>query len=244
MAEQRERTEALGENLKIYVGGAHVFTSDALLLADFAHPKKKDIACDLGTGNGIIPLLWVRDFSPIENIGVEISPQAVRLFEKSLKENHLEGTVRCVHADMRDLSGVLPFEYFDGVSINPPYKRKGAGLTAAENDNQNARHEYTCTLYDAANAASKLLRFGGRFVLCQRPERLCDALCVLRDRGLEPKILREVVQRRGAEPSLILLEGKKGAAPGMRVRPVLYIEDETGGYTKEVDRIFNAYKVK
>ncbi len=239
-----ERTEALGQHLKIYVGGAHVFTSDALLLADFARPKKKDKACDLGAGNGIIPLLWARDFSPAENVGVEICLGAVKLFEKSIKENRLESAVRCVHADLRDLSGILPYEYFDVVSMNPPYKKQGAGLIAAENDNKNARHEFSCTLFDAASAAAKLLRFGGRFVLCQRPERLCDALCALRESGLEPKILREIVQRKGMESSLILLEGKKGAASGMRIRPVLYIENETGGYTEEADRIFNAYKVK
>ncbi len=31
---------------------------DALLLAEFAAPKPREAACDLGCGCGIIPLMW------------------------------------------------------------------------------------------------------------------------------------------------------------------------------------------
>ena len=68
-----------------------------------------------------------------------------------------------------------------------------------------ARHETACTLADAAAAASRLLKSGGRFCLCLRPERLCDAMDVLRRARLEPKRLRLVSKnaqsaRKGALP--------------------------------------------
>lgn len=238
------RTEKLGQNIKIFVSGAHIFTSDAILLADFARPKKKDRVCDLGTGCGIIPLLWHRDFSPKENVGVEISPEASALFTKSIELNGLNGVVQCINADLRELKGLLPVEYFDVVSINPPYKKRKAGIANEDEEYKNARHEFTCTIEDAAAASHKLLKFGGKFAVCHRPERLCDLFYAMRENGIEPKRLREVVQRKGREPSLVLVEGKKGGNAGLRIDPVFYIEDENTDYTEEAAKLFYAYKHK
>ncbi len=47
MASRKERTEALATNLNIYVSEAHIFTSDAIVLASFCAPRHKDKCCDL-----------------------------------------------------------------------------------------------------------------------------------------------------------------------------------------------------
>ena len=85
--------------MKIYVSDAHIFTSDAIALADFCSPRHKDKCCDLGTGNGIIPMLWLRDFQPKEITGVELSESAVNLFNKTLEENNLTDKINIVHCD-------------------------------------------------------------------------------------------------------------------------------------------------
>ena len=154
MASRKERTEDLSKDMKIYVSDAHIFTSDAIVLADFCGPRHKDKCCDLGTGNGIIPMLWLRDFQPKEITGVELSESAVALFNKTLEENGLTDKVNIVHCDLRNLKGVLPNEYYDLVSINPPYKKLGTGIVNEGEDYKNARHEFNCTLEDAAKAAS------------------------------------------------------------------------------------------
>lgn len=241
MASRRERTEALSKSMNIFVSEAHIFTSDAILLADFSHPRRKDKCCDLGTGNGIIPMLWKRDFSPCEIAAVELSESAVELFKKTLALNGIDG-ITLLHADLRELKGKLPFEYFDLVTINPPYKKLGTGIVNDGEDYKNARHEFTCTLFDAAKAAASLLKFGGRYCMCQRPERLPDMFSAMQKAGIEPKIMREVIQRNGKEPSLILLEGKKGAAAGLRIRPPLFIEKDGGAYSEEAEKLFSAYK--
>lgn len=241
MASRRERTEALSKSMNIFVSEAHIFTSDAILLADFSHPRKKDKCCDLGTGNGIIPMLWKRDFSPCEIAAVELSESAVELFKKTLILNGID-KITLLHADLRELKGKLPFEYFDLVTINPPYKKLGTGIVNEGEDYKNARHEFTCTLFDAAKAAASLLKFGGRYCMCQRPERLPDMFSAMQKAGIEPKIMREVIQRSGKEPSLILLEGKKGAAAGFRIRPPLFIEKDGGAYSEEAEKLFSAYK--
>lgn len=244
MSSREERTEKLAENLHIYVSAAHIFTSDAVILADFCAPRHKDKCCDLGTGNGIIPFLWFRDFQPKEIVGVELSENAVNLFNKTLALNNLQGAITPVCCDLRKLKGVLPNEYYDLVSINPPYKKLGTGIVNEGEDYKNARHEFTCTLEDAAKAASHLLKFGGRFCICQRPERLPDIFVAMRKFKIEPKSMREVVQRAGKEPNLVLVEGKKGSAPGFRIHPALVIEDSHGNYTKEAAELFLSYKYK
>ncbi len=244
MVSRAERTEDLAKNLKIFVSEAHIFTSDAIVLADFCAPRRKDKCCDLGTGNGIIPLLWLRDFQPKEIVGVELSESAVTLLNKTLTFNDIVGKITPVHCDLRKLKGVLPNEYYDIVSINPPYKKLGTGIVNEGEDYKNARHEFTCTLDDAACAAAKLLKFGGRFCICQRPERLPDIFEAMRKFKIEPKSMREVIQRIGKEPSLVLVEGKKGSAPGFRINPPLILEDENGNYTPEAEGLFNSYKYK
>lgn len=244
MASRELRTEALASNLKIYVSDAHIFTSDAIVLADFCAPRHKDKCCDLGTGNGIIPLLWLRDFEPKEIVGVELSESAVELLKRTLNENGIEDKITPLHCDLRKLKGVLPFEYYDLVSINPPYKKVGSGIVNEGEDYKNARHEFTCTLEDASKAASQLLKFGGRFCICQRPERLPDIFSAMRRFKIEPKSMREVIQRQGKEPSLIMVEGKKGSASGFRIKPPLILENENGEYSAEAERLFYSYKFK
>lgn len=244
MASREERTEALAKNLHIFVSDAHIFTSDAIVLASFCAPRHKDKCCDLGTGNGIIPLLWLRDFQPKEIVGVELSNSAVELLRKTLSLNSIEDEIKSVHCDLRALKGILPNEYFDIVSINPPYKKLGTGIVNEETDYQNARHEFTCTLEDAAKAASHILKFGGRFCICQRPERLPDIFDAMRKFKIEPKSMREVIQRIGKEPSLVLVEGKKGSAPGFRIKEPLILEKDNGEYTPEAEELFLSYKYK
>ncbi len=244
MASRKERTEALATNLNIYVSEAHIFTSDAIVLASFCAPRHKDKCCDLGTGNGIIPLLWLRDFAPKEIVGVELAKTAVELFNKTLDENGISDKIKIVHNDLRELKGILPNEYFDIVSINPPYKKLGTGIVNEGEDYKNARHEFTCTLDDCAKAASQLLKFGGRFCICQRPERLPDIFAALRKFKIEPKSMREVIQRDGKEPSLVLVEGKKGSAPGFRINAPLILETPDGEYTEEAKELFLSYKYK
>ena len=71
--------EQLAPDLSVCITRDHRFGTDAFLLSDFAAVRRKDLACDLGTGCGIIPLLWFRDRQqgPKMAYGVDIQPLAV-----------------------------------------------------------------------------------------------------------------------------------------------------------------------
>ena len=79
--------------------------------------------------------------------------------------------------------------------------------------------------------------------MCQRPERLSDMICAMRNFRIEPKRLRFVQQRPGKPPKLFLIEGRRGGKPGgMTAEPVLFIEGPDGNFSEEMINIYGAYK--
>ncbi|MGN1162240.1 MAG: SAM-dependent methyltransferase, partial [Candidatus Fimenecus sp.] len=82
-----EHIENLGEGVKLVVSKQHTFGTDALILASFASPKRNDIACDLGSGCGIIPFVWLRDGACKSITAVEIQENACNQMHRSLKMN-------------------------------------------------------------------------------------------------------------------------------------------------------------
>lgn len=235
-----ERLEPLGKEMKIVVSDDHTFGTDAVLLASFSSPKKKDKVLDMGTGCGIIPLIWCKGETGSVT-AVDIQKKAVRQTEKSIRLNNLQDRMTVIEADLRALKGVLDFGEFDLVTMNPPYKPVGTGIESVSEADKIARHETMCTIDDAVSAAAKLLRFGGRFCMCHRPERLCDIIVAMRQGKIEVKRIRFVCEKEGNAPWLVLVEGKRGAKPYVTVEKNLVMKNSDGSVTDELREIFGDY---
>lgn len=242
MIPENAHWEPLSKECRVLVSREHRFNTDTILLAHFAAPRRKERCADFGTGCGTIPLLWKIRYNPREITGVELGEQAAEQAECSVRKNGFSEAISIVRGDIREIRSIFPEPELDLVACNPPYKAVGAGLRNADTRLENARHECTCTLEDVAKAAKDVLRFGGRLCICQRPERLTDAMCVFRAYGLEPKRLRLVQQRKDSAPSLFLLEARRGGKSGLQILPTLTIEDETGAFSKEMLEIYGEYK--
>ena len=63
----------------------------------------------------------------------------------------------------------------------------------------------------------------------------------MRANGIEPKVLREVIQREGKEAWLVLVEGKVGGKNGLTIMQPLYVEKD-GQLTDEMMEIYGDYK--
>ncbi|MEG2074193.1 MAG: methyltransferase [Angelakisella sp.] len=239
MGENPFTFEKLGSEYRIAVSPSHKFGTDAFLLSRFAEVRRGERCCDLGSGCGIIPLLWFRwGLSPEYAFAVELQAQGYEQMLTTVAENGLEGKLLPLHSDLSDLKGKIANCSLDIVTCNPPYKMAGHGVPCPDEARLTARHEVACSLEDVCTAAAKLLRFGGRLCLCQRPERLPDIMESMRRAKLEPKRLRFVQQHPNTAPWLILIEGKKGSKPFLRVEPPLIIENEDGGFSDEVIEIY------
>ena len=83
-----EKIEPLGNNMSIVVSESHTFGTDAVLLANFTSIKRKDIACDMGTGCGIIPLIWCKGITK-EVYALDIQEKAISQLKKSLEVNDI-----------------------------------------------------------------------------------------------------------------------------------------------------------
>lgn len=238
-----EELQPLGNGINVIVSREHHFFTDTILLAHFSKPKSNETAVDLGTGCGTIPLLWCKENPPKQTYAVEIQKNGADMAQRSVKLNKLEDKIAVLNKDLKNLKGQLPFGYFDVVACNPPYKPLGTGVVSRGQSHSIIRHESSCTVEDTVKAASDLLRFGGRFCICLRPERLTDALTSFREYKLEPKRLQMVQQRTNKAPKLFLLEGKRGAKQGgLVVLPALIIEDEKGNYSDEMMKIYGSFK--
>lgn len=213
--------ELLG-TIRLYVSDAHKVGTDAVLLSEFAAPRTGEWACDLGSGCGTVAARWFCDekAAPARAYAVELQSDAVRLMERSVASGGLPaGRFIPLCADLRALEEVLPAGAFGLVTCNPPYKAAGCGLLSEAPGARTARHEIDCTLEDVCAAARRLLRFGGRLCICQRPERLADAICAMRAHDLEPKRLRMVQHSAAHAPWLFLLEARRGGRPSMTIEP-------------------------
>lgn len=233
--------ERLSDNIKIAVSEAHTFGTDAVLLSDFAKPKYKDRALDMGTGCGIIPMLWLRDEGQDGIHCLDIQENAVEQVKASIEINNLGNRLTPHLCDLREINKEFPAECFTLITMNPPYKPVNTGIESMSESARIARHEVCCNIEDAVRAASYLLCYMGRFCMCHRPERLVDALAIMREYKLEPKRLRFVVDKAGQEPFLFLVEGKKGAKPFLRVESELVIKGSDSKFTKEMIDIYGSY---
>lgn len=242
MLKTDEHFEPLGNGIEVIVSKIHRFGTDTVLLADFSKPKEWENACELGSGCGAISFIWCREKPPKHITAVELQSDGADMISRGAKHNGLESRIDVLNEDLRNLSVLTPSS-FDVVACNPPYKQQGGGIINPEQGRLLARHEYTCTIEDVCKSAARLLRFGGRLCLCQRPERLSDIICAMRESGIEPKRLRLVQQRKNKAPKLFLIEGKKGGrSGGLVVNDTLIIEDENSGWSDEMLEIYGDYK--
>ena len=233
--------ERLSDNIKIAVSSDHTFGTDAVLLSHFATPKYKDKALDMGTGCGIIPMLWLRDDRQSDIHCLDIQQNAIEQVNASIKVNNLQDRLTPHLCDLREVNSEFPAECFTLVTMNPPYKPVNTGIESLGESARIARHEVCCNIEDAVKAGAYLLTYMGRLCMCHRPERLVDTLATMRQYKIEPKRLRFVVDRKGEEPSLFLVEGKKGAKPFLRVEPTLVIQNEESKFTPEMIEIYGSY---
>lgn len=214
-------------------------STDCVLLADFVNTSSAAKGIDLGCASGAIGLLLLSRSPRLHMTGLELLPQAAALAGENMAVNGLSARSRIVTGDIRQHRQLFPSGSFDLVVANPPYFPVERGFLSPEEGRRNARGETQCTLEDICDAAAFLCRTGGSFCLVHKPERLSELFCAMTARGLEPKRLRLVCHRADSAPSLVLVEGRRGGKPGLKVLPALLLRNPDGSETEEALRIYH-----
>ena len=214
------------------------FGMDAVLLSGFARVKRGEVALDMGTGTGIIPILLSDRTDGEHFTGLEIQHECAEMADRSVRFNGLEDRVRIVEGDIKEAAGIFGAASFDVVTCNPPYMIEHHGLVNPDNAKMIARHEVYCTLEDIIVQTAKLLKNSGKFYLVHRPFRLAEIFYLLVKYGLEPKRMQMVHPYIDKEPNMVLIEAMKGAKSRITCEPPLIVYEKPGVYTKQIYDIY------
>ncbi|MED4954910.1 tRNA1(Val) (adenine(37)-N6)-methyltransferase [Paenibacillus macerans] len=213
------------------------FSMDAVLLARFAAVPKYGKVLDLCSGNGVVPLLLsTRTKAAIE--GIEIQPRVADMARRSVEMNGLTERIFIREGDLRELVKITGHGVYDAVTVNPPYMPLTGGDLKLNKYQAIARHEIHCSLEDVAVAAMRLVRPGGKVSMVHKPQRLAEIVTVLRQHRLEPKLVRFVHPRAGAEANMVLIEALRDGKPDVRILPPLIVYGEDGQYCPEIMDIY------
>lgn len=237
------RTDMLGENERIddlQCNGYRLiqntacfcFGMDAVLLSSFAKAGSGDRVLDLGTGNGVIPILMHGKHQGIQCVGLEIQEVSAALAKRNVLLNGIEKDVTMVQGDIKEAAGIFGAESFDVVMSNPPYMNEHHGLVNPDSAKAIARHELLCTLDDVVKAAAGCLKFRGRFYMIHRPRRLVEIFEVMRAYRLEPKRMRLVHSYPDSNANMVLIEGVKSGNAQLTVEAPLILYNRDGSYTE------------
>jgi tRNA1(Val) A37 N6-methylase TrmN6 len=210
------------------------FSLDALLLAHFVTVKGAARIVDLGTGNGVIPLI-LADLHPLVHVtGIEVQPTMAERACRNIQLNRLRQRIEIVRGDVRNCKDMGGGASFDGAVCNPPYRKSTSGRLSANHERQLARHEMAGTLEDFLGAGAFLLRPKGSMAVVYPAVRGTDLLTAMRRTQIEPKRLRTVHSFAGTEASLLLVEGVKSGRSGLKVLAPLTIYLSRHQYTDEI----------
>ena len=213
--------------------------TDAVLLADFAARGSVKRFADLGCGAGVILVLLSQAFPSASGFGIEIQPDAAATARENAALNGVAERCEIRCGDLRLDADLPEAGAFDLVAANPPYFAVGSGYSAPDGSRRAAREERFCTLDDLCRAAARLTRWGGRFCIVHRPERLSELFVTLSAHGLEPKRLRMVCRTAEAAPSLVLVEAQRGAKPALTIEKPLALYHADGSDSDESRRIYH-----
>ena len=214
------------------------FGMDAVLLSGFTRIRPGEMALDLGTGTGIIPILLRGKTEGRHFTGLEIQEESADMARRSVAFNHLEQYISIITGDIKEAAEIFGAASFDVVTSNPPYMTGNHGLVNPRLPKAIARHELLCSLEDVVCATSRVVRPGGRFYLVHRPFRLAEILTLLVQYKLEPKRMRLVYPFVDKEPNMVLIEAVQGGRSRITVEKPLIVYKEPGVYTDEIYDIY------
>ncbi len=235
-----ERLDKINENLSlIQLKEGLTFGTDAYLLAAFTRSRYGAVGADLGSGTGVAAFLCLTKNKLSHMHAFEVQPRFADLIRKNAEINGLSERITVHSADIRNALPKDTGGWLDTVISNPPYMKDGCGLGNQSDCKNIARREVYGTIDDFCACTASLLKHGGLFNVVYRPDRLADLFYAMRKRDLEPKRILLVHADPSSPPSLVLVEGKKGASSSLLwARPLIIYEAGTRTYTADMNTVY------
>lgn len=214
--------------------GAFPLSTDSMALAGFTRLLRNAKVLDLGAGCGTLGLLLCAKDGSCRVTGIEQDRSAHDMALKNAQANGITDRLASICADLRTFSSFIKAGSYSVCISNPPYFADGPHSQKVPL----ARREDTCSLDSLMEAAAWALQYGGDFFLVHRPERLAELFTSAASHKLEPKRLLLLRHRAGGPVSLVLVQCRKGAKPGL-IWEEEYLHEADGTPSRYYRRLYH-----
>ena len=211
MLKDDEIIEKLDEKFKIIqkVGG-YKYGEDTILLFKLfqASLNKKNIKLlDIGTGNGILPILLSDNEFLSELVGIDIQKENIDRANKALQLNKIEKNILFECMDIREYK---KSNHFDVIISNPPYMDDN-GKKINENEHKAiSRHEIKLSLNELISNAKRLLKPIGLLYFIHRTHRLVEIIKALDKNNFSIKKIIFIYSAQNNKSTMMFVEAVKG----------------------------------
>lgn len=211
MLKDDEIIEKLDEKFKIIqkVGG-YKYGEDTILLFKLfqASLNKKNIKLlDIGTGNGILPILLSDNEFLSELVGIDIQKENIDRANEALQLNKIEKNILFECMDIREYR---KSNHFDIIISNPPYMDDN-GKKINENEHKAiSRHEIKLSLNELISNAKRLLKPIGLLYFIHRTHRLVEIIKALDKNNFSIKKIIFIYSAQNNKSTMMFVEAVKG----------------------------------
>lgn len=225
------------DGLKIIQNPAgYAFTTDAVLLANSVRASSGDNVLELGAGSGVISLLISKKTRAKHITALELQPRLADMARRSVELNSLSGRIDVVEGDIAEIRTMFT-KTFDVICTNPPYA-VFTGDPESATETEICKSEVRITLPVLIENAARALKYGGKFYIIIKAERLTDLIYNMRLNLIEPKVMTPVQPTAEKDIDTVIVTGIKNGRHGIKVTKPLVINGADGNYTEEVRRMY------
>ena len=215
------------------------FGMDSVLLAHFAQIRPSDSVADLGTGNGILPILLRGRNKGKAYYAIEIQEDAAELAERNAALNGMKDCMTVIRDDVARAEHYIRPCSMDAAVCNPPYWQPDSALISPNSRKAVARSQDPDTLDCFFKSAFTILKGRGKLFLVYPAPQMLSVMNKLQKSHLEPKRFQLVYPFAGKPANLVLIEAVKDAKPMLHPMPPLVIYQEEGTLTNELKSVYH-----
>ena len=211
MLKDDEIIEKLDKRLQIIQkNDGYRYGEDTILLFKLFQESlnKKNIKLlDIGTGNGILPILLSDNEFLSEIIGIDIQRENIERAIKALELNKIRKNIIFEGMDIKEYKSS---NYFDVIISNPPYMEEN-GKKINENEHKAiSRHEIKLNLSEFISNAKRLLKPIGSLYFIHRTHRLVEIVKSLDKNNFSIKKIIFIYSTKNNKSSMVFIEAIKG----------------------------------
>ena len=204
--------------------------TDAVLLGAWVDVKPDDWVLDIGTGCGVLPLMFAqRGIAKVHAVDLDVASalEAAENFQASQWSRQLFA----FHADVRKFTMQCTY---DLIISNPPFFINSFKCDA-DRRNQARHNDTSLTFNDLIASARRLLKPDGRFALVL-PERESQEFLPLAEQGNLYLYRKEnIIPVEGKSPNRVNLELRYGKPQTINISEII-IRHKDGSFTEEYDK--------